>query len=189
MNGTTWIALFCLVGLGPAIAIRVVTLPASVAVEPARDEGRTEVALAPNEAAKSDRLELPHIRAETGIVTPAQAMPVETLAASPETTKTPDRRWEDANASASPTEVDLGSHGENASNNHKEVKDKEVKDSQMKNLGITGSGRPHRHTIVRRLDSNAGTNPPKARAEIWHCRQDAMGGLLRALDLTPRCNM
>jgi hypothetical protein len=35
---------------------------------------------------------------------------------------------------------------------------------------------------------SAGQNPPKARAEVWHCRQDAVGSLLRSLDLSPRCD-
>ena len=196
MTRMMWIGLFCLIGLGSGIAARVVTLPASVAVGPAKDEARTEVALAPNEAAKSDRLELPHVRSETGIVTPAQAMPVEMPSASPDTTGIPGRRWQDANASASPTEVDTGSHTETASKNHKEVKDpKELKgprtkDSrELKGSGIARSERPHRHMIARRSDDNASRSPPKVQAESWHCRQDAMGGFLRALDLSPKCNM
>ena len=68
MTRTMWIALFCLVGLGPAIAIRVVTRPASLAVEAAQDQSRTELALAPNEAAKADRLPLHDIRAETEVM-------------------------------------------------------------------------------------------------------------------------
>jgi hypothetical protein len=73
-----WIALFCLVGLGPAIAIRVVTRPASLAVEAAQDQSRTELALAPNEAAKADRLPLHDIRAETEVMPAAQPEPSET---------------------------------------------------------------------------------------------------------------
>jgi hypothetical protein len=187
MTRTTWIALFCLVGLGPAIAIRVVTLPASVTVEPARDQDKTEMALAPNEGAKSDRLKLPDIGAETGIVTPAQAMPVETPSTGLETIKTPGRHWQDANARAfsgdslppAGSGADAGSSEENTSNNHKEAK----------GSGIAPSERPHRRTIARKSDKSAGSNPPKARAEAWHCRQDAMGSLLRSLDLSPRCNL
>ena len=85
MTRTMWIALFCLVGLGPAIAIKVVTRPASPVVEAAPDQDRTELALAPNEAAKSDRLPLPDIGAGSEIMPVAQPEPSETPQAAPET--------------------------------------------------------------------------------------------------------
>jgi hypothetical protein len=36
---------------------------------------------------------------------------------------------------------------------------------------------------------SAPRKPLDTTAEIWHCRQDAVGGLLRSLDLSPRCNL
>src|ERR1700735_5564192 len=96
MNRTMWIALFCLVGLAPAIAIKVVTR--SPAVEAAQD--MTESALVPNEAAKSDRLPLPDIGAESETMPAAQ--PEQTSSARPETARIPGRRWQDANAKALP---------------------------------------------------------------------------------------
>jgi hypothetical protein len=54
---------------------------------------------------------------------------------------------------------------------------------------IAPSEPPHRRTIAREQKKSAGSEPPKTRAEVWHCRQDAMGNLLRSLDLSPRCNM
>src|SRR5450755_4429030 len=125
MTRTMWIALFCLVGLGPAIAIRVVTRPASLAVE--ADQSRTELAPAPNEAAKADRLPLHDIRAETEVMPAVQPEPPETPAAGPDgTVKIPGRRWRDANARALPGEtlprtgsgVDTGD--ENTSNSEPE---------------------------------------------------------------------
>jgi len=187
MTRTMWIALFCLAGLGPAIAIRVVTLPASLAVEPARDPGNAEIALAPNESAKSDRLELPDIRPEPRIVPAPQAGPVETPSTGPETINSPGRRWQDANARASSSDsvprtgsgADTASHEENVSNNNKEVKGSSPARSEP----------PHRHAITRKPQKSAGNNPPKAKAEVWHCRQDSMGSLLRSLNLSPRCNL
>jgi hypothetical protein len=122
MTRTMWIALFCLVGLGPAIAIKVVTRP-SPAVEAAQDQGRTELAWGPNEAAKSDRLKLPDMRAESEAMPAAPPEPLVAPPAGLETTSNPGRRWQDANAKALPGEslprtgsgVDTGSRKENAS--------------------------------------------------------------------------
>jgi hypothetical protein len=35
----------------------------------------------------------------------------------------------------------------------------------------------------------AAQNPVNTRTAVWHCRQDAVGTLLRSLDLSPRCNL
>jgi hypothetical protein len=150
-----------LVGLGPAIAIKVAAPPTSLVVESAPDRSKIGLASVPNESAKSDRLGLPHIRAEPEIMPTVQAVPVETPQAAPvETPSTkPDtieglsRRWRDANAKIAPPKS------------------------------------PHRRTITRVQEKSAGGNPPKARAEVWHCRQDAMGSLLRSLDLSPKCDL
>ena len=166
MTRTVWIALFCLVGLGPAIAIKIVARPASLAVEAAQDQNRAAMALAPNEVAKSDRLPLPDIAAEAEVMpappeaveTPQQAA-VETPAArqdetvKTETVKTPHRHWQDANASVAPSEP------------------------------------RHRHTIDRKRINSAANAPPRPRAEAFHCRQDAVGSVLRSLDLSPRCHL
>ena len=185
MTRTMWIALFCLMGLGPAIAVKVVMRPASPAVEAVQDPGRTVTALGPNEAAKSDRLELPHSRAETGIVTSAQAMPAEAPAIPPETSDIAGRRWQDANAKASSGDADTGEEG--ASN--KEAKPALRFNRNGKSLGVAPSEPPRRHAIARKPIASAGNNPPKPETHAWHCRQDATGSLLRALDLSPRCNM
>jgi hypothetical protein len=198
MTRTMWIALFCLVGLGPAIAINVVTRPASLAVEAAQDQSRqdqnrTELALAPNEAAKTDRLPLHDIRTETELMPAAQPEPSETPAAGPdETAKVPGRRWEDANARALPGEslprtgsgADAGD--DNTSNNEAEPPFRFNRNG--KGSRVAPSERPHRQTVARRPIESAASNPPKPR-DVWHCRQDAMGSVLRSLDLSPRCNM
>jgi len=193
MTKTMWIALFCLVGLGPAIAIRVVMQPASLAVEAAQDRGRKELALAPNEAAKADRLPLHDIPAETEVMPAGQPAPSETPPAGPdETVRIPDRRWQDANARALPGEslprTGSGAHtsDENTSNNEAEPPSR--LNGNGKGARIAPSERAHRHTIARRRIESASSNPPKPR-EVWHCRQDAMGSVLRSLDLSPRCNM
>ena len=95
-----WLALFCLIGLGPAIAIKVAAPTASLVVGPAQDQSKIEPAFALNESTKSDRLELSNARAETEIIVPAtKTVPVETPSTSPETPKeVASRQWQDANA-------------------------------------------------------------------------------------------
>jgi hypothetical protein len=188
MTRTMWIALFCLVGLGPAIAIKVVTRPASLA-EAAQDQSRTELALAPNEAAKADRLPLHDFRAETEVMPAVQPEPPET----PPDAKIPGRQWQDANAKALPGEglprtgsgVDTGE--DNASS--KEAKPPLRFNRNGKASGIAPSEPPHRHAVAKRPIESAGVSPPKPETHAWHCRQDATGSFLRALDLSPRCNM
>ena len=155
MSRTMWLALFCLIGLGPAIAIKFAAPPASLVVEPARDQSKTEPAFAPNESAKSDRLELPNARAETEIIVPAaKPMPAEIPSTSPATVKkVAGRHWQDANA---------------------------------RTISVAS---PRRHTKSRESKKSASISPSNARAEVWHCRQDAMGSLLRSLDLSPRCDL
>jgi hypothetical protein len=163
MSRTMWIALFCIIGLGPLIAIKLAT-PASLVVEAAQDQSKIEPALAVNESGKADRLKLPDTPAKTEIVAPAtKATPAENTSTSPETINpsaspkpikgTPSGHWQDANATAM-----------SVASPPRRAKSKESKES-------------------------AGQDPPKPRADAWHCRQDAMGGLLRSLDLSPRCNM
>jgi hypothetical protein len=163
-----WLALFCVVGLGPAIAIKVAAPPASSVVEPAQDQSKTEpvfAPFAPNESAKSDRLELRNARAETEIIVPATKtmpaetpvlaeapMPAEAPSTSPETIKKTGRgHWRDANARINPV------------------------------------ASTRRYTEGQ--ESKKSAAPPNERTEVWHCRQDGMGSLLRSLDLSPRCNM
>ncbi len=159
MSRTMWVAVFCLVGLGLAIAIRVAAPPASLVVEPVRDQSKPEPAFALNEAAKSDRLELPDARVEPGIIVPAAKLPpAETPSTTPESspetvTKIEDRRWQNANASIAPVAP------------------------------------PRRHRKSKESKQSADKSPPRKRTEVWHCRQDAVGGLLRSLDLSPRCNL
>ena len=192
MTRTMWIALFCLVGLGPAIAIKVVTRPVSLAVEAAPGQTRTELALAPNEAAKSDRLPLHNIRAEAEVMPAAEPEPSETPPGGAETTGIPGRRWQDANAKALPGES-LPRTGSGVETDDGDASNKEAKppfrfNRTGKDSRIAPPERPHRHRIAGKPIESAGNSPPKPR-EAWHCRQDAMGSVLRSLDLSPRCHM
>ena len=109
MSRTVWLALFCLIGLAPAIAIKVAAPPAPLVVTPAQDhQSKVEREFAPNESAKADRQELPqelpNARAETEIVAPAaKPLPAETPSTNPVTDKkVADRHWRNANAKIIP---------------------------------------------------------------------------------------
>src|SRR5258706_758459 len=99
MSRTMWLAVFCLIGLGPAIAI-MVAAPASLVVERAQHKSEMKPAFALNDSAKSDRLELSNARAETEIIVPAtKLMPADTPSTNPETVKkVKDRHWQNASA-------------------------------------------------------------------------------------------
>jgi hypothetical protein len=160
MSRTVWLALFCLIGLAPAIAIKVAAPPAPLVVTPAQDhQSKVEREFAPNESAKADRQELPqelpNARAETEMVAPAaKPVPAETPSTNPGTVKkAADQHWRNANAKIIPAVP------------------------------------PPQRTKSKALEPIAARSPPNEKAGAWHCRQDAMGGLLRSLDLSPRCNL
>jgi hypothetical protein len=160
MSRTIWFALFCVAGLGAAMAIKAAG-PFVTPVAATADESNIELAAVPNELTKSDRLPLPSARVATEAslppaMTSAEIPPdvPETMAAAPESIrKVENRHWRDANAKIVPTE----------------------------------SSRPH----IKRSEprKSAGTTVSSAKTEVWHCRRDAMGSLLRSLDLSPRCDL
>jgi hypothetical protein len=199
---TMWLTLFCLVGLGPVIAIEFAAPPASSVVGPAPDQSKPdqskpdqskiELASAPNETAKSDRLELPSARTEPEIIVPgAKPAPAETPSASAETAstnvETPSTSVETSSTSAvtSPTSVETTS-STGVETAVKKVADRHWRDANARLLPVTP---PRRHTKSKELQQSASDHLPSERPEAWHCRQDAMGSLLRSLDLSPRCNL
>jgi hypothetical protein len=168
LSRTMWLALFCLVGLGPVIAIKVAAPPASSLVEPALDQSKTEPAFALNESAKSDRLELPRARAEAEIIVPA---------AKPTSAATP---------SASPETVTPAETPSTSPETVKEVADRHWQNANAKLIAVAS---PRRHPKSKEPKQSADNHSPSERKEVWHCRQDAVGSLLRSLDLSPRCNL
>jgi len=60
---------------------------------------------------------------------------------------------------------------------------------QNANASIIPVVPPRRPTKSKEPKQSAGKSLPNERAEVWHCRQDAVGSLLRSLDLSPRCNL
>jgi hypothetical protein len=156
MTRTIWFALFCVVGLGAAMAVKTAGPLANPA--PTADHSNIELAAVPNELTKSDRLPLPSIRVETDVSSPPATTLAETPAEIPADVpeaikKVENRRWQDANAKIVPTESS------------------------------------RRHVKRNEPRKSAGTTVSSAKTEVWHCRRDAMGSLLRSLDLSPRCDL
>jgi hypothetical protein len=176
MSRTMWLALFCMVGLGPAIAIKVVALPAALVVEPAQDQSKIEPAFAPNESAKADRLELPDTPVRTELIVPTtKPMPAESSSTNPKTIEKVD--FDHAVVHQAPVfESGLGRRG------GRDWRNANAKTSP----GIEAS---RRHTKSNEPKQSTGESQPNRTAEVWHCRQDAVGSLLRSLDLSPRCNL
>jgi hypothetical protein len=169
-----WLALFCMVGLGPAIAIKVAALPAALVVEPARDQSKIEPAFIPNELAKADRLELPS-PAKTEFVAPF-TKPM--FAESPSTNAETIERVNADQAVVRQTPIFKGGLGRPVDRNW-----------QNANAKISSVEPPRRRAKSNESMQSTGERPPNKAAEVWHCRQDAMGTLLRSLDLSPRCNL
>jgi hypothetical protein len=175
MSRTIWLALFCLVGLGPAIAIKLVGPPTSLVAKPALDQTKIEPAFAANQSAKSDRLELLAARAEKDIIVPAaKPMPAETRSTGPEPVKKID---------IDHTVVHHAPVVENVLGRHAD------RNWQNANAKVTPVESPRRHTKSEESKQSTGKYPPNKTAEVWHCRQDAVGSLLRSLDLSPRCSL
>jgi hypothetical protein len=183
MSRTVWLALFCLIGLAPAIAIKIAAPPASLGVERAQHQGKSEPPFTANDSAKSDRQELPNERAETGIIVPAsKPLPAETPSASLEPVSTGPEA-----GSASPEPVSTSPEAGSASPEPvKKAVDRHWRNANASIISVA----PHpRHVKSKELKQSASKDPPKERTAVWHCRQDAMGSLLRSLDLSPRCNL
>jgi hypothetical protein len=60
---------------------------------------------------------------------------------------------------------------------------------QDANARIVPTESSRRHAKRSEPRKSAGTTASNAKTEVWHCRRDAMGSLLRSLDLSPRCDL
>jgi hypothetical protein len=166
MSRTIWFALFCVVGLGAVMAIKAAG-PFAAPVVAAADESNIEPAAVPNELTKSDRLPLPSARVATEASPPPA--PAATLTETP--VETPPEVPETMAAAPEPI---------------KKVENRHWRDANAK-IVPTESSRGH----VKRSEprNSAGTTVSSTKTEVWHCRRDAMGSVLRSLDLSPRCDL
>jgi hypothetical protein len=205
MNRILWFAVLCLAGLGTAIAIRSAMPTDSPVAKLAEAQTTLWSALTPNEAAKSDRLALPVARAKTETVAPPpMSMPAEAPAEPAASGAIPD--WREANAKDISAE-DISAEDISA----KDISAKDIsaqntlaKDTSAKDTSATASSAaPSRRLPKSRMPKRRLTEhhrPPTEHVTTDHsenekpraafrCRQDAVGGLLRSLDLSPRCDL
>jgi hypothetical protein len=164
-----WFALSCLAVLGAMIAIKVAT-PAPPAVVAMHDQ--MGIAFGPNTAAKSDRLPLPDIRELVDIdpVAPdATTMSAEAPSSSLETTDKPIDPTTRKIIDTAPKKT--------AHRRWQDANAKLIEDSP-----------PRRHAKARPEKINADNGHGKTTSNVFRCRQDALGNMLRSLDLSPRCS-
>jgi len=170
MLRTMWFALSCVAVLAATIVIKVAT-PSPVAVVVTHDQTAIGGAFGLNEAAKSDRLPLPEIGkpADPDPVPPlATTMSVDAPSSSLETT---------SNSIDAPTR-------ETTDATPKKIGHPRWQDANAKLIADTP---PRRHTRARPEKTNADNDRGKTTSNVFRCRQDGLGSLLRSLDLSPRC--
>jgi hypothetical protein len=171
MLRTMWFALSCLAVLGAMVAIKVAT-PAPPGVVATHDQPALGIAFGPNTATKSDRLPIPDIRspADADPVPPvATTMSVEAPSGSIETT----------------TKAINAITRKTADTPPKTIAHRRWQDANAK---LIVDPPPRRPTKVRPEKTNADNDHGKATSHVFRCRQDALGGLLRSLDLSPHCS-
>ena len=170
MLRTMWFALFCLAVLGAMITIKVATTPAFLAVA-ATHQTAIGIAFGPNTAAKSDRLPIPDIRkpTEADPVPPvATTMPVEAPSSSLETTNKAINETTRKTIDATP----------------KKIARRHWQDSNAK---LIADSPPRPHAKAQSEKTDADNDHGKTTSNVFRCRQDAFGNLLRSLDLSPHC--
>ena len=171
MLRTMWFALSCLAVLGAMITIKVATTPAPLAVAATHDQTAIGIAFGPNTAAKSDRLPIPDIRkpTEADPVPPvATAMPVEAPSSSLETTDKAINETIRKTIDATP----------------KKIARRHWQDSNAK---LIADSPPPPHPKAQSEKTDADNDHGKTTGNVFRCRQDAFGNLLRSLDLSPHC--
>jgi hypothetical protein len=172
MLRTMWFALFCLAVLGAMITIKVATTPALLAVAATRDQTAIRIAFGPNAEAKSDRLPIPDIRKpmEADPATRvATTMPVEAPSNSLETTNKTIIETTRKIIDATPKKI---AH----------------RPWQNSNAKLIAGSPPRRHAKARPEKTNADSDHAKTTSNVFRCRQDAFGNMLRSLDLSPHCS-
>jgi len=187
MHRNLWFALGCVAGFGALVSIKAFAVVANLPDAPRTRPGPYET-LTPNRAAKSDRSPLPDMRAPTNAfvaTATTPVVPVETAPAPPNVPATPVVPVETAPA---PPNVPAEPARTNA-DDARQISASAVAQRRWRKLNTKLIAAPPQHRPVRkpRPTAEAENRTGKVIVNTLPCRQDAMGGLLRALDLTPRC--
>ena len=143
----------------------------ALAVAATHDQTAIGIAFGPNTAAKSDRLPIPDIRkpTEADPVPPvATTMPVEAPSSSLETTNKAINETIRKTIDATP----------------KKIARRHWQDSNAK---LIADSPPRPHAKAQSEKTDADNDHGKTTSNVFRCRQDAFGNLLRSLDLSPHC--
>jgi hypothetical protein len=171
MLRTTWFALSCLAALGATIAVRTATAPAPPAVAVAQDQAATEIAFEPNTAAKTDRLPIPDVREPPD----ADPAPVVAIATPVEAPSHGPGIADKTTGEATRAAIDVAPR----KHAHRRWQDSNAK--------LVADPPPRRRATARTEKTNADSDHSKTTTDALRCRQDALGGLLRSLNLSPSC--
>ena len=179
MHRTVWFALCCLAGFGALVSIKAIATPSLFAVvanfpdaprtRPGPDENLTS-----NRPAKSDRLPIPDMRPPTNTFTPQVAtatIPVISVERAPAPPNVP----------AEPARTNADDAPQMAAGT--------VAHRRWRKVHKNRIAPPPQQRFVRkpRPTAEADNRTGKVIVNSPPCRQDGVGGLLRALDLSPRC--
>jgi hypothetical protein len=179
MHRTVWFAFCCLVaGFGALVSIKAIATPSLFAVATNfPDAPRTRLgpdgSLTPNRAAKSDRLPIPDMRAPTNTFTPQVATAT--------TPVVPVERAPPPNIPAEPARTNA--------DDARQMAAWTVAHQRWRKANAELIAAPPQQRLARkqRPTAEADNRTGKVIINTLPCRQDAVGGLLRALDLSPRC--
>jgi hypothetical protein len=179
MHRTVWFALCCL-AVGALVSIKAIATPSLFSVlasfpDAPRTRPEPDDSLTPNRAAKSDRLPIADMRAPTNTFIPQMATAT--------TPFVPDER-----APATPPNIPAEPARTNA-DDARQMAAWTVAHRRWRKANAKLIADPPRQRLVRkpRPTAEAEDRTGKVIVNTLPCRQDAVGGLLRALDLSPRC--
>jgi hypothetical protein len=156
---TVWLAVLCLIGLGPMVAIRfgIPTPPPNVRASP--EQGTVGKSFSQDTLTKADKLEIAYVRVPVVAVEPVMLV-----------TKAPDETPSQPPSPVAPPKiVSRHWHDPNAKN--------------------SGAAPPGRHTKYQEPKTTKNVERAKAPVDLRPCwRPEGFAGLLRALNLSPGCD-
>jgi hypothetical protein len=179
MHRTVWFALCCLAGLGTLVSIKAIATPSLFAVvanfpDAPRTPPGPDESLTPDRAAKSDRLPIADMRPPTNTFTPQTQ-----LATTPVVPV--ERAPAPLNFPAEPARTNA--------DDARQIAAWTVAHRRWRKANAKLIAAPPQQRLVRKPHptAEADNTTGKVIVNTLPCRQDAVGGLLRALDLSPRC--
>lgn len=177
MTRTVWFALICLSGLGAVVAIAATMTPVPVPA-PAEQHAGADDGFVLDRSAKTDRL--PLVKAQD----PASAQVAAQPPADPPIVA-PDLLDKAESTPAMPAATTAD--GDETPRRTTASRTRHHQRWQDANARLAETPPPRRHARRAHPRTEAANDPSKATVNALPCRHDAMGGLMRALNLSPHC--